>query len=69
MSYASQYRTGRHNRQELVYFQFGPDAGEESELRFVVVKGPVSGDALARALNTPEALAILREAELAATEV
>ena len=57
------YRTGRRNRQELVYVQLGPDAAEDSELRFVVVKGPVDGATLVRALNTPQALEILSAAE------
>lgn len=58
-----QYRTGRHNRQKLIYFQHGPDAREDSTLRFVIVEGPIDGDTLVRALNTPEALAILKAAE------
>lgn len=63
MGDVNRYRTGRHNRQELVYYQHGPDAAEDSSLRFVIVKGPIDGPTLVRALNTPQALAILRAAE------
>lgn len=66
----SHYRTGRHNRQELVYFQ--PDGvviEHDGQLRFVIAKGPVDGPTLVRALNTPQALEILRAAEQQATEV
>lgn len=65
----AEYRTGRSNREELVYFRFGPDADQDSELRFVIAKGPIDGPTLVRALNTPQALEILRAAERAATEV
>lgn len=45
------YRTGRHNRQELIYWQPGPEKSDNDELRMVLVKGPLTGADVVFALN------------------
>lgn len=58
------YRTGRHNRQELIYWQPGPyKSADDDELRFVIAKGPITGSQLCEALNTLEALKLLQDQE------
>ncbi len=57
------YRTGRHNRQELIYWQVGDHKSDDDELRFVIVKGKIPGAVLCEALNTFEALQTLSAIE------
>lgn len=45
------YRTGRHNRKELIYWQVGEEKSGDDQLRFVIVRGPIDGDMLVEALN------------------
>jgi hypothetical protein len=54
----SEYRVGRHN-DELIYWAAGEEASDDDMLRIVVVSGEPA-TLIARALNTPEARAIIR---------
>lgn len=63
------YRTGRNNRESLIYWQPGPEKSDDDELRFVLARDcRLTGSQLVQALNTREALHVLTSAERSAAE-
>lgn len=58
-----QYRTGRNNRKELIYWQPGPEKSDDDELRFVIVRGPLTAQDVCDSLNFADPHHVLEQKE------